>query len=218
MPDTFDNRQVPQADWTRSLNIMGRALGMNSLIRLEAQILLAAAVERVGLSDFGDPGFLEPLSVLLHSLEEEAELTFTGRLLAAADVLRILESRLRIIDTEKKHPEIAAESIDSPIFVLGMGRTGTTILHELLAQDPANRAPLLWEMVNPAPPIQPGSDPGEKLEFADAFIRLFDEIDSSYVAKHEGGGALTNECSYMMAHEVYGTNGTYLSRLRYRWP
>jgi len=196
--------QIPQADWARYLNTMGAQLGSRPMVPLDEEGLLAAATQQTGLADFGDPGFREPLRIVLRALETEAELTLTGRLLAAADVLRLLESRLRIIDTEKKHPEIANETISSPIFVLGMGRTGTTILHELLQQDPGNRAPLLWEMMSPAPPSPPGADHREKLALADAFMHVWDEIDPSYKTKHEGGGALTNECTFMMLHEFYG--------------
>ena len=168
----MNERQVPQATWTRYLNTMGSSVGAGFLIPLEEETLIQAAMEQTGLSDFGDSGFREPLSILLRSLNEEADLTLTGRLLAACDILRILESRLRIIDTEKKHPEIADEVIASPIFVVGMGRTGTTILHELLQQDPANRAPLLWEMINPAPPFSPTVDSQERVAVASSVQKL----------------------------------------------
>jgi hypothetical protein len=180
---------------------MCAGLGTRHIVPLDEEALIAAAAETTGLSDYGDPGFREPLRILLEALEKEAKLTLTGRLLAAADILRILESRLRIIETENAHPEIVGEAIQQPIFVMGMGRTGTTILHELLAQDPGNRAPLTWEMMYPCPPLAPGEDHSSRLAQADAYFSLWDEIDPSYKTKHEGGGALTNECTYMMLHE-----------------
>jgi hypothetical protein len=127
------------------------------------------------------------------------------------DMLRLLESRLEIVDQEKRFPEIADEVIQTPIFVMGMGRTGTTILHELLAQDPENRAPLLCEMISPALESRRYSDAFTKLAAGDAYAKIYDEIDPSWITKHESAGDLPNECSYMMNHEFMGTTffGSY---------
>ncbi len=203
---TSSERHVPQANWVRFLNTIDRSVGASSLIPLDSAHLMQIACEQTGLSDFGDSAFQASLTVLLGSLREEASLTLVGRLLVACDVLRVLESRLRIIDTEKRHPAIADEQIRSPIFVLGMARTGTTILHQLLAQDPNNRAPLVWEMFNPAPPVPQGASREERLSVADAFMKLCNEIDSSYLAKHEERGDQTSECCLMMLHEFGGSN------------
>ena len=143
--------RVRLSDWARYINEFGACFGVADLLSLDRDELLETAKARTGLSDFGDSAFLEPLGILLKSLDEQAELSVLGRFLAIADMLRVLESRLEIVDLENRHPEIADEVIETPIFVLGMGRTGTTILHELLAQDPANRAPLLNEMLSPSP-------------------------------------------------------------------
>ena len=70
----------------------------------------------------------------------------------AATASNWLENRLQLADTRKRHPEIAAAPVERPIFITGLPRTGTSILHELLAQDPAHRAPLHWEVRSPCPP------------------------------------------------------------------
>ncbi len=75
-----------------------------------------------------------------------------GRLVARGDLLRTLENRLRLVDLFQEHPEIGAQPVERPIFVVGPPRTGTTIFHDLLAMDPDTRVPLTWETCYPLPP------------------------------------------------------------------
>lgn len=207
----MNNRQVPQSAWAKYFNQLGSCYGVSDLLSLNSEQLIQTAQNRTGLLDFGDSAFMEPFDILLKSLDEEAELTVVGRLFAIADMLRVLESRLEIVEQEKRCPEIADEVIETPIFVMGMGRTGTTILHELLAQDPVNRAPLLNEMISPSPESRRYSGGLSKLGVADAYAKIYDEIDPSWITKHESAGDLPNECSYMMNHEFMGTTffGSY---------
>jgi hypothetical protein len=67
-------------------------------------------------------------------------------------ILRLLENRARLAADRARFPEIALEKIARPLFVVGLPRTGTTLLHTLLAQDPATRTPLAWEARAPSPP------------------------------------------------------------------
>jgi hypothetical protein len=108
-----------------------RGLGV-PLIRLDEGDLMARATRRTGLSDFGDDAFRAPLRLLLDSLEREAHLTTLGRVIARTDIVRLLENRLRIVDTLRRHPEITRAPLERPIFIIGLPRTGTTIL-QLLA-------------------------------------------------------------------------------------
>ncbi len=110
------------------------------------------ASQQTGLSDYGSDYFRTPLRRLCESLEQEAQLTGLGRVIARQDLLRLLSNRLQFIDIFKHHPEIAEQEIVAPIFILGMPRTGTTSLHELMALDPQFRVPLSWEVSYPFPP------------------------------------------------------------------
>ncbi len=99
-------------------------------------------------------------------------------------------------------PAIAAEVVNQPIIVTGLGRSGTTLLHELLAQDPANRAPLLWEFTHtvPAPTLANDvTDP--RAEQSDREITMMDEMVPSFKAMHENGGHLPTECIFAFAHQ-----------------
>ena len=128
--------------------------GVASVLGLRGSIadkLMREATKKTGLSDFGDEGFLPGLRVLVQSLNEEARLSTIGRIGAKGLVLDRLCHRLQIIDYRKQRPEVAQQQIERPLFVLGLPRTGTTILYELLAQDPNHRWPITYEVEEPLP-------------------------------------------------------------------
>jgi hypothetical protein len=183
--------------WVAGLN----AIGDPAWIALDEPALLDEARSRTGLDDFGGEEFHEPLRRLLDSIETERSLHFVGRVLARDDILNLLENRLRITDARKRHPEIDRVAIRRPIFVTGLPRTGTSILHELLACDPANRVPLAWEVRHPCPP--PSADTYERdarIERTDCEIRLWNEIVPEYPTIHELGARLPVECIMLTAH------------------
>lgn len=122
---------------------------------LSAERIVERVTRSTGLTDFGEGDVHEPLSVLLDSLEREARLTPLGKRAAQETILLALTKRLRIVDHLKQHPEVGAEEIRRPIFVLGLPRTGTTLLFNLLALDPAARPLLGWESFQPLPPAEP---------------------------------------------------------------
>ncbi len=125
---------------------------VSPFVRLDPQNLSDAARRRTRLEDFGDSTFRAPLARLVEGLNHEAGLTLLGRIAARKDMGRLLASRLRMVEDRRSHPEIAAEEINRPIVITGLPRTGTTILHAILSQDPRNRVPLTWETMYPSPP------------------------------------------------------------------
>lgn len=134
----------------RILNAVGTVLPK---VVLTPDALIRRARKKTGLTDFGPEGpFLDALDVLCDSLESEAALTPVGRLLVGNMLGQGLEYQLQLQDWFQRHPEIADERIDQHLIIIGMPRTGTTILHELMALDPANRCPLTWEVAHPFPP------------------------------------------------------------------
>src|SRR4051794_7378796 len=99
--------------------------------------VLATASERTGgLTDLGDGPYLEPLGRLLDSLHDDAALNDVGIMIASERVLLHTVNRLNYVEDRKRFPEIAKQRIEKPVFIIGMPRTGTTILHDILAQDP----------------------------------------------------------------------------------
>lgn len=135
-------------------NRLGRALSAVGIgdrpITVEG--VLADAIRKTGLSDFGDQGFLEPLGVLVNSTNDEAALHPVGRMIIRGRMSGVLVNKLIAQDTIKKHPEILDIPVPAPIIIAGLARTGTTMLHRLIAQDPGIRALASWEAISPAPP------------------------------------------------------------------
>ncbi|MBX3025809.1 sulfotransferase [bacterium] len=129
-------------------------------IHLREDVVLAAARERTGLSDFGDEGFRARLRVWLAAADEDAELGPVGRATVFGTCVRNLANRLRLEDLCKRHPEIAAVRIDRPIIIAGLPRSGTTHLVNLIAADQRLRSLPYWESLEPipAPDDAPGPD------------------------------------------------------------
>ena len=188
----------------RALNLGGRALaalGLRLPSLAEAELL--AAAERVtGLSDFGADSFRPGLRELLRCFEGEAQLTTLGRSMARGNVIAALATRLRLVDWRRRHPELAGEEIRRPLFVLGMPRTGTTLLHGLLAQDRVVRAPLSWEVGDPCPAPETASfESDPRIAAARARERDIEKIAPGFLAIHPMGAQLPQECVSLTAPE-----------------
>jgi hypothetical protein len=177
------------------LNAEGEVLDRRNIVPLDAGSLIDAACKNTGLRDFGDDGWREHFEVLVRSIEAEANLHFLGRIYTRSDFLIYLESRLQVTDWYRRHPEIDAEVIVAPVFIIGLGRSGTTILHEALAQDEQFRYVNKWEALFPCPPPEERSyrtDP--RIQRAHELITLQDRIAPEWKAKHAVAGDLPVEC------------------------
>jgi Sulfotransferase family len=179
----------------------------NGAVPFDVDAMLAEAARRTGgLDDLGDGPFVEPLALFLHALEGEARLNDMGRLIAQERVLQHTVNRLLYVEDRKRHPEIADERIERPVFIIGFPRTGTTILHDILAQDPDSRAPITWEVMFPSPPPEAATfatDP--RIAQAAALLpnpETETERDRKFRAMHPMGAQLTQECVVMMGEAM----------------
>jgi hypothetical protein len=171
-------------------------------VRLDADEMLDEAARRTGLSDFGGDSFLEPYRVFVRAIDREARLHPLGRVISRSDCLNWLENRLQLADARKRDPGIAAEPVERPLVVTGLPRTGTSILHELLAQDPASRAPLHWEVRFPCPAPEAASyETDARIERAERQIQLWNQIVPEYATMHELGARIPVECVQLTTHE-----------------
>ena len=120
---------------------------------LDAKTLLAAARQETGLHEFDGPPIEEPLERLSHALRTEARLTDIGTHVWHTRILGTLVARLRACDWFKRHPEILEEKLPPVIVILGLARTGTTLLHRLIAADRRVYSAAWWECRFPVPAL-----------------------------------------------------------------
>jgi len=128
-------------------------------VELTDEAVLAAAVERTGLCDFGPDDFRARLRQWLAEVDGDPERTGLGRLTLFRDCVRYACNRLRIRDLLIRHPEILEVEIAAPIIVVGLPRSGTTHLVNLIAADGRLRSLPLWESYEPVPDPNEQSDP-----------------------------------------------------------
>jgi hypothetical protein len=190
----------PHPDWLDAMNREGSCFDLPAVVPLDEGSLLEHAMRVTSLEDFGDDRWREPFSVLIRALEEEAQLTLMGRLMARNDILLWLGTRLRVTETLKRHPKILDQEIRAPMFILGLPRSGTSILFELLARDPEVGVPLMWEAMQPCPPPEAASynnDP--RVEQAHALFTQWGRVAPQFNSMHEMRGDIPAECGLLMA-------------------
>ncbi len=136
------------------------AHGEQTEVELSVPSVLSAAVERTGLEDFGPDDFRERLALWLSEMDEDPERTGLGRMIHWNDCVRYAANRLRMHDLVARHPEIHDQEIRQPIIVVGLPRSGTTHLVNLIAADQRLRSIPLWESQEPVPDSREKPGPG----------------------------------------------------------
>jgi Sulfotransferase family len=167
---------------------------------LDVDALLAQAREEAGLEDLGDPRWREGADRLVDALDAEAGLHEIGAMVCSGEIVAYLRDRMRIVDWAKRHPSIAEGDVTPPIVILGLPRTGTTILFGVLAQDPANRVPLTWEVDRPWPPPETstyGTDP--RIAEVQTTLEGVEILIPGFMSMHDMGALLPQECVRMTA-------------------
>lgn len=130
---------------------MGIDYGESRHTELSVDAVLDAAIAATGLEDFGPLDFRERLGMQLAEVDADPERTGLGRMLMFGDCTKYASARLRIEDLLKQHPEILDIPIEKPVIVIGLPRSGTTNLVNLLASDSRFRSMPLWESYEPVP-------------------------------------------------------------------
>jgi len=141
--------------------------------------------------------FRDALRALTRALDREARLNFIGRIAAQQDTLRLINTQIRIRRELDERPEITRQEVRRPVFIVGLPRTGTTILLALLSQDPAHRPLLFWEGFDP---VSPRSGDDRRRQQAARLIRSFDYVCPSYQSIHPMRADLPEECVLLFMH------------------
>jgi hypothetical protein len=175
-------------------------------LRLDVNRLIEVARRRAAADEVEDTSFLEGLHRLVDSLETEANLNLMGRIAVREDITRLLANRFRVEQDRRRDSSVAAEDIRWPIFITGMPRSGSTLLHGLLAQDPANRVPQTWEMLNPSPAPQRATyDSDPRIAKVERELWWFQRLSPSFQAIHDVGARMPEECVIIFAHSFVGS-------------
>lgn len=175
-------------------------MDIRGVVPLDENSLLNAAMHSTGLSDFGDPQWLEGFRVFIKSLEDEANLNLMGRLRIRQEMLVYLKARLQIEDTYKRHPEIEREEIKQPILITGQGRSGTSLLQNVLAAHPDYGTLRHWEMLMPCPPPEKATyDTDPRIDEAEAWITQWNRVVPTLESMHEFSARMPFECTVVMS-------------------
>ena len=160
--------------------------GLTLQVDLDPDSLVAEACRRAGLDDFGDPTLRQRLDAQVAAIEDDTGLSGIGRLILRRRLVGLLAARLRFEDHVRRFPEALEVELEPPVIVVGLPRSGTTHLVNLLAADARFRSIPWWEHVEPTP--FPGDGPGR------------DGVDPRYlrcVADHEAAAAMAPLTSLM---------------------
>ncbi len=200
----------PRPEWVARINEEGTYFDLDGVVPLDENSLLDAARARTGLSDFGEGDWRESFGIFVKGLREEANLTLMGRLMARSDIVNILAARLEIEETYRRHPEIEDERIEKPVMIVGQGRTGTSLLLNVLSQDPDNGSLRHWECMYPCPPPEKEnyfSDP--RIAKADRLVEQWNRVNPEVVSCHEFNALVPTEASHALTLSF--THGAFLA-------
>jgi hypothetical protein len=170
---------------------------------LSADAVVAAAAKAAGSSDFGSDSYREPLEIYVRACHDEADLTPFGRIVVAKMLAAPLVSRIELHRWARSHPEVRDEVIVSPWVIVGLPRTGTSLLSQLLGLDPMARPLLQWEGAHPIPPPtleESGQDPriAQMAKELDGLMKLNPPLR----AMHPFGATLAQECVSLFMYDL----------------
>src|SRR5438874_4214788 len=158
--------------------------------------LIETAKRRCSLDDFGGSEFFEALSRLLESCQDEARLNLIGKIALKLDVLETLCARLQMERDRQLYPDITRQEIREPFFIVGLPRSGTSVLHRLLGADPEHRSPLMWEVRSPSPPTR--DDKKRRIQRATQSCNFFNWLVPTFRYAHTVGAEVPQECVSLM--------------------
>lgn len=167
--------------------------------RRSARSLMAAAIARARCDDWGEGPFREGLERLLDALRHDRHIRLTAWGTIHEELIDHLANRLLIRRYQRLHPACLQEPIDRPIFILGMPRSGTTMLHRLMSLDPASRFLPYWEALFPAPfPDERPGDVSGRIEATRRRIQRTRDPFLDIVAIHSVTPEDPEECFYLL--------------------
>jgi hypothetical protein len=173
---------------------------------LDSKQIINAAKNQTNLEYFGNPLFLEGFECLVQSINEEADLNDIGMEAQQHRLIGILVNLLRIENACIQHPEILTEEIKSPVVIVGLPRTGSTMTHRLLASDPRHTAMLWWEGRYPAMlDNEVRGHPIERMEMGKAEVEAVMQASPEALTIHPWDYKGADEEILLLEHTFFST-------------
>lgn len=145
----------------------------------------------------------EALQRYIASVEEDANLNTFGRLAVQNMLVGSLVSRFSVQDWHQQHPTISEERIRSPWIVVGLPRTGTSILSILLGLDPLSRPILQWEARHPVPPARlAGASEDPRIAKLSKELAQLQSLNPAIGTMHPFGSTLAEECTALFTYSL----------------
>ncbi len=165
----------------------------------DADALEEGACAATGLDDFGSAYYREGLERIVDALNTEAELNEMGRVIQHATISNALIQRLKVEDVYARHPVIDCEVVGGPVFVIGLPRTGTTALSQLVAADPQFRSLRMWESQAPTPPPESATEHDDpRIAQAEAGLKMLDDMFPLMKTLYNSEATAPTECQDLM--------------------
>ncbi|MEA3300981.1 MAG: sulfotransferase [Pseudomonadota bacterium] len=177
--------------------------------------------EQYPLTDYLRENVRKGLEPLLAAYAADIGLNANGRARNLGNIHDDLRRLQALVDDRARYPEIAEVEIKRPIFILGLPRCGTSLLHALIDGDPAVRTPLMWEVANPSPPPEAATfDTDPRIGQFDAYIeREFGGKIDELLKAHPIGAKIPQECGSFMTTSFHSSNPVMMSNIPsfYQW-
>lgn len=180
---------------SKSFNLADRLLPDSAFAVTDAQALIRGA----GISPA--PDAVEGLDQLLASIRAESELSLFGRVSLKWDFIRLMRNAELIQAAHAANPALAAAPVKAPLFILGLPRSGTSFLHNLMAEDPESQVPRNWQMIYPAPrPADFNPEQDKRVARVEKQLDLFNGLAPGFREMHPIFADSPQECSEITAH------------------
>jgi hypothetical protein len=189
----------------KALNAVGNAVKRlgKEVPSLSPASVVKAATKQAGSPDLGSDSYQEPLQVYLAACDDEAELTTFGRILITKMLSAALVNRIELHRWTSQHPGIERETIDSPWVIVGLPRTGTSLLSNLLGLDPMARPLRQWEAAHLIPPPSlDGSEEDPRIAQTAKELEGLMKLNPPLRAMHPFGATLAQECVSLFMYDV----------------
>lgn len=178
-------------------NLAAAPLQLFGLGRLSESAILAAAQKSTGLNQLGDKRFRHPLRLLIEDYSNDKALTLLGRLIAKGMLTSLVANRMLVQAHFAQKPEIAKETLQHPLFIVGLPRSGTSFLYNLLGQDQSFRSLLFWESCSPASPEITGRK-DQRIAHAIKTVKGLNRALPELKSIHEFNATAPDECTGLL--------------------